>query len=53
MKTVIYKGYVCNVVRTWDGGYYDLETVEPTEKLIIEVFFSVHRSELIEEGNNL
>jgi hypothetical protein len=39
--------------RIWDGGYYDMKTIEPTEKGIIETFLSVHWKELIEEGNNI
>ena len=51
MKTVIHNGYLCEIIRTWDGGYYDIVTLEPTEKGIYEEFLSVHRTELINEGN--
>lgn len=34
--------YYCKVLKVWQGGYYDLETVEETEKGIIETFLSVH-----------
>ena len=53
MSTIIYKGYMCNIIKSYDGGFYDLRTIYTTEKGIIEEFLSVHRSELIEEGNNL
>jgi hypothetical protein len=51
MKTVIHKGYLCEITRIWDGGYYDMITIEPTEKGIHEEYLSVHRTELLNEGN--
>lgn len=51
MKTVIHNGYLCEIIRTWDGGYYDIVTLEPTEKGIYEEFLIVHRTELLNEGN--
>lgn len=53
MGTVKHNGYLCEITRIWDGGYYDMKTLEPTEKGIIEIFLSVHWKELIEEGNNI
>lgn len=53
MSTIMHNGYMCDIIRKWDGGYYDLITVHPTEKGFIETFLSVHWSELIEEGNKL
>ena len=32
MKKVTYNGYECEIIRTWDGGYYDIRTISPTEK---------------------
>lgn len=46
MVEVIYNGHLCKILKIWDGDYYDLETIEETEKLIIEKYLSIHKSEL-------
>lgn len=51
MKTVTHNGHLCKITQVWDYGYYDLVTIEPTEKGIIETYLSVHRTELLREGN--
>jgi len=55
IKIVKHNSYLCKITRVWDGGYYDLESIEETYldsiKLGISTYLSVHRSELLEEGN--
>lgn len=43
---VKHQGYYCKVLKVWQGGYYDLETVEETELGIIQTFLSVHISDI-------
>jgi hypothetical protein len=50
---LIYNGYYCEILKVWDGGYYDLQTIEKTKKGIIEQYLSVHISELRAQGNVL
>ena len=55
METVVvtYKNLLWNVIKVWDGGYYDLETVNKTELGIHEIELSVEKCELNEQGNKL
>ena len=49
MKEIVlvkHQGNFCKILKVWDGGYYDLETVEETENGIIETYLSVHISDI-------
>jgi hypothetical protein len=41
-----HQGYLCKVTRKWDGGFYDLVTLNITEKNNHEVFLSVPNDEI-------
>jgi GTP pyrophosphokinase len=48
-KEVFYNGYKCRVLKVWDNHWYDLETVEHTEKGVIETFLSVEEHEITDD----
>ena len=45
-EIVKYNGKMCRVLRIWAGEYYDLETVQKTEKGITEQYLSVEFNEI-------
>jgi len=56
LETIRHNDNFCKIVRTWGEGndrYFDLKTIEKTEKGIIEEYLSVHISELRADGNEL
>lgn len=56
ITSVKYKNNVCDIVRVWgegDNRYFDLKTVNETEKGIIEKYWSVHLFDLRAQGNDI
>jgi hypothetical protein len=45
-ENVFFNNIECKINKVWEGGYYDLETVEKTEKGIIEVYLSVPQEQI-------
>lgn len=52
-KEVIYNGYKCRILKVWDNFWYDLETIEKTEKGIIETFLSVEEYKITDDLTTL
>ncbi len=44
---ILYNGYECKILKVWDDGFYDLETIEKTKLGIIESYLSVPQESLI------
>lgn len=44
---VIYNGHKCRILKIWENFYYDLQTLQKTEKFIIETYLSIPKTDII------